>query len=274
MLDESDRASRIEHSTGLLTKLPNAREHAMEVNSRCGLDLDEEVVGSRTGEIDEMTLGIYDHEMDVERLRRATAHRINDHWTERDAWHKHAVHDVDMEPISACLIHGAHLLAQPTEVGREDRWRHDEPSHRADCRSGGARCRTNRSTSFAKPSCCVFSTLSSVTSAVDIGDDQQHRLGERAIMRTFTRAADSWASKDHDDVPSLSARQRRPSRADHQLERDIGLGSRVWRDVGLTTIRDNLSSIDNASIILATHHAMPGILRGNVIHRIEHLDLL
>src|SRR6476620_6349262 len=107
--------------------------------------------------------------------------------------------------------------------------------------------------------CNVFSTLSSVTSAVDIGDDQQHRLGERAIMRSFTRVSNSWASKDHDDVPSLIARQRRPSRADHQLERDIGLGSQSG---AITTIRDNLSSIDNAGIILATHHAVPGILRG------------
>ena len=53
----------------------------------------------------------------------------------------------------------------------------------------------------------------------------------------------------------MTFRRERGQRAVRAVisRRDIGSVSRVWRDVGFTTIRDNLSSIDNAGIILATH---------------------
>jgi hypothetical protein len=37
-----------------------------------------------------------------------------------------AVHDVKMNPVGAGFVHGAHLLAEPGEVGGENGWRDNQ----------------------------------------------------------------------------------------------------------------------------------------------------
>src|SRR5690606_32667406 len=62
-----------------------------------------------------------DHQVDVEDLLRMRPDRFDQLGTERDVRYEMAVHHVDMHPIAACRVDGAHLLAEPREVGRKDR---------------------------------------------------------------------------------------------------------------------------------------------------------
>src|SRR5262249_53258159 len=77
----------------------------------------------------------------------------------RDVWDEPTVHDVDVEPIRTCRIDRAHLIAEPAEVGGQDRRRHHQRSHGATGCGSSAGGKTNRSIASANPS----SSLEAVT---------------------------------------------------------------------------------------------------------------
>ncbi len=79
----------------------------------CGEGLDKGVAGR-------------DHQMHVEDLLRVRTERLHDVGADGDVGHEMPVHDVDMDPVAARRIDGAHLLAEPREVGREDRRGNDD----------------------------------------------------------------------------------------------------------------------------------------------------
>ena len=59
---------------------------------------------------------------------------------------------IDVDPVCAGAVDSASLLAEPLEIGREDRRRYDDRPHLASCRADSAKGRTNCSTALAKPS--------------------------------------------------------------------------------------------------------------------------
>ena len=76
LLDERDRAGRVEHRAGLLAQLPDAREHAMQMDRRRWLALNKKVIGAGFGKIFKIAFGLDDHQVHIERLRGRAAHRI------------------------------------------------------------------------------------------------------------------------------------------------------------------------------------------------------
>ncbi len=85
-----------------------------------GLGMDGEDVRPRLGEGLEEGIDRRDHEMDVERLGAVRPERLHHRRADGQIGHEMAVHDVDVDPVRSRLVDGAHLLAEPGEVGRED----------------------------------------------------------------------------------------------------------------------------------------------------------
>jgi hypothetical protein len=56
--------------------------------------------------------------MHVERLGGERADRRDDPRAERDVGDEMPVHHVEMDPVGAGLVDGAHLVAEPGEIGR------------------------------------------------------------------------------------------------------------------------------------------------------------
>ena len=67
-----------------------------------------------------------DHQMHVEDLFGVRPERLHHVRADGDVGHEMPVHDIDMDPVGAGRIDGAHLLAEPGEIGREDRWGDDD----------------------------------------------------------------------------------------------------------------------------------------------------
>ena len=129
MGDDVDRCRRVERDAGAFAELPDDLERAVEV--RPGLGVDGESVGAGLGEGGEIGIGRRDHQMDVERLLRVRPDRFHDIGPDRDVGDEVAVHHVDMDPVGAGRVDGAHLLAKSGEVGGEDRGRdQDGAGHR------------------------------------------------------------------------------------------------------------------------------------------------
>src|SRR5438094_592594 len=146
-LDERYWARRVKNRARFFAEIADTREHSVQVNGGRRLGLHEQVVRSSLREGLHVTLGLYDHEVHVERLRGTAAHCFDDGHPEGDVRHESAVHDVDVDPVGARAVHGAHFLAEPAEVRGKNGRRHDERPHWT---SSGAS--TNRSIAFAKPS--------------------------------------------------------------------------------------------------------------------------
>ena len=86
-----------------------------------GLAMHQQMIGAGLGEIVEVTLGLDDHQMDVDRLCRRLAHRGDNDRADRDVGDKPPIHHVDMDPVGAGPVDRPHLVAEPAEIGRQDR---------------------------------------------------------------------------------------------------------------------------------------------------------
>ena len=152
LLDKGDGTGRVEHRAGLLTKLANLRQHAIELDRRRWFSLNQQMIGAGLREIAKITLWFDDHQVHVERLCGRAAHRIHDRRTERDVRYEPAVHDVDMNPIGARLIDGADFLAKPPQIGGKNGGRDNDRLHDALGKAELARGKMKRSIALAKPS--------------------------------------------------------------------------------------------------------------------------
>ena len=93
----------------------------MEVRPRLGMDGDD--VGAGLGEGLEEGIDRRDHQMDVERLGGVRPQRLHHRRADGEVGDEMAVHHVDMDPVGAGLVDRADLLAEPGEIGGEDRGR-------------------------------------------------------------------------------------------------------------------------------------------------------
>ncbi|MNC89173.1 hypothetical protein D3C83_50750 [compost metagenome] len=60
------------------------------------------------------------HQVDVERLGAVRAKRLHNAWPDREVGHEMPVHHIDMDPVGACCVDGADLLAELGEIGGQD----------------------------------------------------------------------------------------------------------------------------------------------------------
>ena len=93
---------------------------------RPALSVDGDDVGARFGESGDIGIDRRNHQMHVERERRMRPQRGDDARPEGDVGHEMPVHHIEMNPVGAGLRHRARLLAQPREIGRENRGRDDD----------------------------------------------------------------------------------------------------------------------------------------------------
>ena len=101
----------------------------MQMDRRARLGLHQEMIGAGVGEGRKIALRLDDHQVDVERLCRRAADRLQHDRPDGDVGDEAAVHHVDVDPVGAGGVDGAHLLAQSGEIGGQnrrsddDRWR-------------------------------------------------------------------------------------------------------------------------------------------------------
>ena len=79
------------------------------------------MIGPGPGEGLEIGINGSDHQMHVEAFLRHWPDGLDDRHTERDIGHEMPVHHVDMNPVGAPLINPTHFIAQPGEIGGENR---------------------------------------------------------------------------------------------------------------------------------------------------------
>ena len=85
---------------------------------RLGVNGDE--VAARLGESLQEGIDGFDHQMTIEQLVGMAPQRGDDRRPEGDVGHVMPVHHVEMNPVRAGFVHGAHLFAELGEVGGED----------------------------------------------------------------------------------------------------------------------------------------------------------
>ena len=102
----------------------------MEVRAGFGMDGDD--VRAGLGEGVEERIDRRDHQVDVERLLRVRPERLHHRRADREVGDEMAVHHVDMDPVGAGLVDRAHFLAEPGEIGGEDRRGDERAGHGAD----------------------------------------------------------------------------------------------------------------------------------------------
>jgi len=129
LFDERDRTGRVEDRPGLLAERADARQHAVQVNGRRRLALDEQVVGAGAGDVFQQALRLDDHQVNVEGLGSRPPHGLNHDRAEADVRDEAPIHDVHMDPVGAGRVNGAHLFGEATKIGGEDRRRDDEWLH-------------------------------------------------------------------------------------------------------------------------------------------------
>ena len=133
IIEHLGRGRGVERDAGLLAEPLDPLDRAVEV--RAGLGMDGDDVGARLGEGVEERVDRRDHQMDVERLGGVRAKRFDHRRADGEVGHEMPVHHVDVHPVGAGRVHRAHFLAEPGEIGGQDR-RGDERRGHADAISG------------------------------------------------------------------------------------------------------------------------------------------
>ena len=119
IIERVRRRRGIERPAGFLAERLDALNRAVEVRTRLRMHGDR--IRARFGEGVEKRVDGRNHQMDVERLAGVRAERLHHCRPDGQVGHKMAVHHVDMDPVCAGAVDRAHFLAEPGEVGREDR---------------------------------------------------------------------------------------------------------------------------------------------------------
>jgi hypothetical protein len=85
------------------------------------LDVDSDRIGAGGGEPLDPTGGLDDHEVNVDREIGCGADSLYDRDPDADIRHEDAVHDVDVDKVSAGRFDRGDLLAEPAKISRQDR---------------------------------------------------------------------------------------------------------------------------------------------------------
>ena len=118
------RCTRAERDARLAAGIAHRRERVVGVRRR--LDVDRDPVGAGLRERRHVALRTLDHQMDVHvgaRVMHLAGERLDHLRAHAERGHEVAVHDVDVDRPRAGCEHGADLIAEAREVGRQDRGR-------------------------------------------------------------------------------------------------------------------------------------------------------
>ena len=89
---------------------------------RVGFDVNRNHLCSRFYKRFDVTSRLDNHQMRIDRQLGCTRNRLH-HWqTDRDVWHKAAVHHIDMKQRCPCALDRFDLFAEPAKVGGKNRW--------------------------------------------------------------------------------------------------------------------------------------------------------
>ena len=94
---------------------------------RRGLGVECNRVGAGLQEVGHVPLGALDHQVHVKHradLANLLSQRRDDQRSDRDRRYEVPVHHIDVDDPRAGVQHLSHLLAQPCEIGGQDRRRH------------------------------------------------------------------------------------------------------------------------------------------------------
>ena len=76
-----------------------------------GLDVDCDVLGAGSRELLDVTLGLHDHQMNVQGQLRRLPGRLHHERPDGDVGHEPSVHHVNVDEIGPCALHGLNFLA-------------------------------------------------------------------------------------------------------------------------------------------------------------------
>ena len=79
VFDQLDRTRWIKHNSGLLAEVVDLRENTVEMDRRGRLRWNEEMIGASLGKVDEVALGLDDHQVHIKRLTRVAPDRFDNH---------------------------------------------------------------------------------------------------------------------------------------------------------------------------------------------------
>ena len=148
--ERADGGGRVDRHARARAGLADQVRGVGEVRRRLGVEGDR--VRARLGELLDVALGTLDHQVHVEHragVVRGVRERRHDERADRDRRHEVPVHHVDVDHARSGLQHLLHLLAQPAEVGREDRRRDAHPAQQL------ASGRVIRPGASSRRSCCT-----------------------------------------------------------------------------------------------------------------------
>ena len=83
--------------------------------------MDGDRVGAGSGEPLDPAGGLDDHEVDVDRQIGSRTNGLDDREADADVGHEDAVHDVDVDEVSAGRFDRGDLLAETAKISRQDR---------------------------------------------------------------------------------------------------------------------------------------------------------
>ena len=86
----------------------------------CGLGMNGNIVGTASGEIVHITIGLLDHQMDIEGKVRCFANAFDHRNSDGYIRHEMTIHHIDMNPIGTAFFGGFYLFTQPGEVCRQN----------------------------------------------------------------------------------------------------------------------------------------------------------
>lgn len=118
-----DGRRRVDGQARMAAELAHPAQHAVDM--RRGLGVDRDHVGASGGERIDVPLGPLHHEVHVEQRAGGVdllADGVDDQSTDRDGRDEAPVHDVDVDHAGARAEDRGELVAEPGEVGGEDRW--------------------------------------------------------------------------------------------------------------------------------------------------------
>ena len=122
-----DGRGRVERRAGLAAERPDHGQVLVEVGRR--LDVERDPVGPGLVEQGHKGAGVLDHEVDVDGQAGFAADGRDELGAEGQVGHEMPVHDVDVDEIGPGLLGQPDGLAEPREIGGQDR-RGDEDHQR------------------------------------------------------------------------------------------------------------------------------------------------
>jgi hypothetical protein len=92
----------------------------MQVNASFGMNTDN--VGAGLPEPFNITVGVDDHKVNIERLEGSLSDLFNDRQAEGNIGNKNTIHHIEMKPVGLAVVDHLYVFLKIKEIGTEQRW--------------------------------------------------------------------------------------------------------------------------------------------------------